>query len=128
MQTKSPLLRIGIMAGVPLTALVLFLSLQMQHRAHSSQPVVRNHTAVSAQPAAPLSTVQKENLTSAYGKLPLAFEANEGQTAPPVRYLARGQGYQLFLTSQEAVLTLRQPAVPGKKSTKDRSRRAARVK
>jgi len=118
MQTKSPLLRIGIMAGVPLAALVLFLSLQMQHRAHSSQPIASNHTAASAQPAAPLSTVQKENLTSAYGKLPLAFEANEGQTASPVHYLARGQGYQLFLTSQEAVLTLRQPAVPRTKATK----------
>jgi hypothetical protein len=128
MLTKSPLLKIGFIAGVPLAALVLFLSLQLQHRAHSSQPIASNHTEVSAQPAAPLSAVQKENLTSAYGKLPLAFEANEGQTAPPVHYLARGQGYQLFLTSQEAVLTLRQPAVPGKKSTKDRSRRAARAK
>src|SRR5271155_2960880 len=127
MQTKSPLLRIGIMAGVPLAALVLFLSLQMQHRAHSSQPIASNHTAVSAQPAAPLSTVQKENLTSAYGKLPLAFEANEGQTASPVHYLARGQGYQLFLTSQEAVLTLRQPAVPRTKATKRPSLLAAQA-
>ena len=127
MQTKSPLVRIGITAGVLLAAFVLFLSLQMQHRAHSSQPIASNHTAVLAQPAAPLSAVQKENLTSAYGKLPLAFEANEGQTAPPVHYMARGQGYQLFLTNQEAVLTLRQPAVPRTKSTKRPSLLAAQV-
>lgn len=41
-----------------------------------------------------------------YGKLPLSFEANQGQTDPRVRFLARGQGYMLFLTTQEAVLAL----------------------
>lgn len=41
-----------------------------------------------------------------YGKLPLSFEANEGQTDRQVKFLARGQGYTLFLTSQEAVLAL----------------------
>jgi len=127
MQTKSPLVKIGIMAGAVLAVLALFLSVQLQHRAHSSQPIASNHTAASAQPAAPLSTVQKENLTNAYGKLPLAFEANEGQTALQVHYLARGQGYQLFLTSQEAVLTLRQPTVPGTKSTKGPSLHAAQA-
>ena len=33
-----------------------------------------------------------------YGKLPLAFEANEGQAAPQARFLSRGRGYTLFLT------------------------------
>lgn len=41
-----------------------------------------------------------------YGKLPLHFEANQGQTAGPVRFLARGRGCTLFLTPQEAVLAL----------------------
>lgn len=41
-----------------------------------------------------------------YGKLPLSFEVNEGQTNGQVKFLARGQGYTLFLTSQEAVLSL----------------------
>jgi photosystem II stability/assembly factor-like uncharacterized protein len=44
----------------------------------------------------------------AYGQLPLAFEANVGQTASQVNYLARGQGYTLFLTPTEAVLGLQQ--------------------
>jgi hypothetical protein len=43
-----------------------------------------------------------ENLT----KLPLAFEKNRGQTGSKVKFLARGQGYTLFLTSGEAVLAL----------------------
>src|ERR1700685_2851151 len=101
MQTKSPLVRIGIMAGALLAALALFLSVQMSHRAHSSQPVASNHIAASAPPAAAVSAVQKENLKNAYGNLPLAFEANQGQTASEVRYLAHGQGYELFLTGQE---------------------------
>ena len=41
-----------------------------------------------------------------YGKLPLSFEANQGQTDPQVRFLSRGAGYSLFLTSTEAVLAL----------------------
>ena len=41
------------------------------------------------------------------GKLPLGFEANQGQTASQVRFLSRGEGYSLFLTPGEAVLTLR---------------------
>jgi hypothetical protein len=48
-------------------------------------------------------------VVEAYGLLPLSFEANQGQTAPEVKFLARGSGYALFLTPAEAVLTLRQP-------------------
>src|SRR5438045_2863516 len=39
-----------------------------------------------------------------YGKLPLSFEANQGQTDSHVKFLTRGAGYGLFLTSAEAVL------------------------
>jgi len=42
-----------------------------------------------------------------YGKLPLHFETNEGQSDPRVRFLARGQGYQLFLEPTVATLSLR---------------------
>jgi hypothetical protein len=41
-----------------------------------------------------------------YDKLPFSFEPNQGQTAQSVKFLARGSGYTLFLTSQEAVLSL----------------------
>jgi hypothetical protein len=41
-----------------------------------------------------------------YGGLPLAFEANAGQTDASVRFLARGAGYTVFLTDREAVLAL----------------------
>ena len=44
---------------------------------------------------------------NAYGKLPLSFEANHGQTDQQVKFLSRGPGYALFLTPTEAVLTLK---------------------
>jgi Abnormal spindle-like microcephaly-assoc'd, ASPM-SPD-2-Hydin/Beta-propeller repeat len=49
--------------------------------------------------------------SEAYGKLPLSFEENQGQTAREVRYVSHGSGYELFLTPQEAVLALA-PSVP----------------
>jgi hypothetical protein len=44
-----------------------------------------------------------------YGKLPLHFEVNQGQTHENVRFLARGSGYSLYLTSGEAVFVLAKP-------------------
>ncbi|MGH7790783.1 MAG: hypothetical protein ACREOB_00570, partial [Thermodesulfobacteriota bacterium] len=52
--------------------------------------------------------VTKAHVEEAYGKLPLSFEANQGQTNAQVKFLSRGSGYTLFLTPTEAVLTLRQ--------------------
>jgi hypothetical protein len=47
-------------------------------------------------------------LVETYGRLPLTFEANQGQTDAKVAFLARGKGYALFLThTSEAVLSLR---------------------
>jgi hypothetical protein len=46
------------------------------------------------------------SMNGAYAKLSLGFEANHGQSDKRVKFLARGKGYGLFLTSQEAVLTL----------------------
>ena len=45
-------------------------------------------------------------LSADYGRLPLHFEENRGQVDLQVRFLARGPGYGLYLTSGEAVLAL----------------------
>jgi hypothetical protein len=50
-------------------------------------------------------------LLASYGKLPLGFEANRGQARGPVKFLSRGRGYTIFLTHDEAVLTLRKSSV-----------------
>ena len=47
-----------------------------------------------------------QQIRTAFAQLPLIFEANQGQTDPRVKFLARGSGYGLFLTADEAVLTL----------------------
>jgi hypothetical protein len=47
------------------------------------------------------------NIRAAYAQLPLAFEANQGQTDSQVKFLSRGPGYGLYLTPGEAVLSLR---------------------
>jgi len=44
-------------------------------------------------------------------KLPLSFEANQGQAIDKVKFLSHGQGYGLFLTSDEAVLELHKASV-----------------
>jgi hypothetical protein len=44
-------------------------------------------------------------------KLPLSFEANQGQAIDTVKFLSHGQGYGLFLTSDEAVLELQKASV-----------------
>ena len=41
-----------------------------------------------------------------YASLPLAFEQNQGQTGAQVKYMARGEGYTLFLTANDAVFAL----------------------
>src|SRR6266567_7975929 len=68
-----------------------------------------------------------------YGKVPLSFEANQGQADPRVKFLSRGSGYTLFLTGDEAVLALRsqKPEVRRQKSEarsqKDKSRQSSVV-
>jgi hypothetical protein len=44
-----------------------------------------------------------------FGRRPLAFEPNVGQTDAEVKFLARGKGYQLFVTEMETVMVLHTP-------------------
>jgi hypothetical protein len=72
--------------------------------------VVTGETRAAAQIAA--QEQEQRPALASYGRLPLHFEANRGQTAERVKFLARGSGYTLFLTSTEAMLVLRKPATP----------------
>ena len=64
--------------------------------------------AVRAGPAKP-NTAIPSRLDQTYGKLPLAFEVNRGQTDASVGFISRGPGSSLFLSSTEAVLVLTKP-------------------
>jgi hypothetical protein len=48
------------------------------------------------------------SVVSGYGHLPLAFEVNQGQAAPPINFLAHGDGYSLDLTPTAVDLALQQ--------------------
>jgi K319-like protein/beta-propeller repeat-containing protein len=54
----------------------------------------------------PVLAAEVLQISQNYGNLPLAFEANEGQTDEQVKFLSRGSGYSLFLTPTETVLSL----------------------
>jgi hypothetical protein len=56
--------------------------------------------------AAPKSNTPAAYVDRDFGKVPLSFEPNQGQTDAKVQFLSRGQGYALFLTPGEAVLEL----------------------
>ena len=64
-------------------------------------------------PQSPPNAARATQVRREYGKLPMSFEANRGQSAGAVKFLARGGGYGLFLTGQEAVLTLHSAAGAG---------------
>ncbi len=54
---------------------------------------------------------KKTSIIDSYGKLPLSFEENQGQTDKEVRFLSRGVRYTLFLTPVEAVISLHPPVI-----------------
>jgi Beta-propeller repeat len=77
---------------------------------------LRTHNGSSAaKPAAAapaLSADQRGRVRASLGTLPLAFEANQGQTDPQVKYMARGNGYTIFLTANDTVFALSSSSQP----------------
>ena len=68
----------------------------------------------------------RARIQASYANLPLAFEQNQGQTDAQVKYLARGSGYTLFLTANDAVFSLhsRRAETEARQLTKCSNRRA----
>jgi hypothetical protein len=105
-----------LLSGFVLTApraKLLWRSAAVSHVTHlnpaaSANPESRIPNRGSASAAQP-------RLVEFYGKLPLSFEINKGQTDSTVKFLARGSGYSLFLTGNEAVLALKKPGVRSQK-------------
>jgi uncharacterized repeat protein (TIGR01451 family) len=109
--------------AVVLTGLMVLLSSSFSgsHTAASNEPAVTDRSSATddsastrGQNSSSASVLAEPNgqqqqqarISEAYGKLPLSFEANQGQADPQVKFLSRGSGYSLFLTSTEAVLAL----------------------
>ncbi|HXQ34524.1 MAG TPA: SBBP repeat-containing protein, partial [Anaerolineales bacterium] len=52
------------------------------------------------------NTANQDALKANYGKLPMSFERNVGQTDEAVKFFSHGRGYNLFITPAEAVFVL----------------------
>jgi len=105
-----------VYAAILLGTAVLLLSLgahrfeKQTSQQQDSATVARGTKVASADKAKPALRVRA---IESYGKRPLSFEANQGQTDGPVKFLSRGSGYSLFLTGDEAVLALRRKSGVG---------------
>lgn len=76
-------------------------------------PSTKVATSASQSPA---DTKSQAKILDSYGKLPLSFEANQGQTDARVKFLSRAGGYTVFLTGDEAVLEVKASA-PNRQSS-----------
>ena len=72
--------------------------------AHGHTGRIAESAAVPKQVESKLSATSRKN--DIYAHLPLSFETNQGQSDSRVKFLSRGEGYALFLTSDGAVLSL----------------------
>jgi len=102
--------------------------------ARARKPTTRTIAGPKFTKPASSAEATQARLAENYGKLPLSFEANQGQTDPQVKFLSRGSGYTLFLTRDEAVLSLRSRKpdaalgeAKGAGSQKDKSRQRSVV-
>ena len=98
--TKRIVIYAGCMSSVLVAAFLFCFHGRLQ--ASKSSPLVRGN---------PVNVQARPRLIASYGKLPLSFEANQGQADAGVKFLSRGRGYGVFLTSSEAVLELRKSSV-----------------
>ena len=62
-------------------------------------PAVTTTTRQADRPRVGRDSAADLEVAKAYGRLPMMFEANRGQTDPRVDFAARGKGYAIFLTS-----------------------------
>lgn len=74
--------------------------------AKSSGRLSRAAVSTAAAKSQAVTPAEHASIDAAYAALPLAFEANQGQVDPQVKYMARGNGYKLYLASSEVVFTL----------------------
>ena len=77
-----------------------------------------------------VTPAEHARINATYAALPLAFEANQGQVDPQVKYLARGNGYKLYLASSEAIFTVHKQGGDSevRRMTMDRTSAESKVK
>jgi hypothetical protein len=119
METRSWAMKAVLLAVVVFTVAGAAFHFAGSHSATAS--AAASTSAVSAQAASTLpgSTLASsrrfpsQSVPVSSISIPLFFEPNVGQTDSRVKFLARGAGYGLFLTSNDAVLSLQHPTIKG---------------
>src|SRR6266480_2607250 len=108
MNTRGSWVRVVKFLGVTGLVCGLLVAAPFRSAGKRSPQMGAGRSQVATSQASKISaTKDAPKWSAAYGKLPLSFEENQGQTAREVRYVSRGSGYELFLTPREAVLALR---------------------
>jgi Beta-propeller repeat len=95
-----------IIAMLTLTSFLLAPALNVPARTTKQ---TGSHSTTTRSASKANDAANKIRVGEAYGKLPLSFEPNRGQTDRRVKFLSHGSGYTLFLTTNEAVLSLPTP-------------------
>src|SRR5580700_9135249 len=97
------------------TSLLIF-GIFMEFAGALPQGELRAQTSSKASDGSGVTAQDKQKLAASAIKLPLFFEANEGQTDPSVRFLTRSGGYTMFLMPTETVLVEgKNPTASGEK-------------
>ena len=101
--SKSTAYRAWIYAScIPVIAIIAVASLLFVPARHHAAAA----TGSVASQQGPVTAAARSRFQANYAALPLAFEQNQGQTDAQVKYVARGDGYILFLTANDAVFSL----------------------
>ncbi len=82
-------------------------TVQANREALTMNPAVKRLPLMAGGGASGPDSTTQLRASEAYGKLPLSFQANSGQTDSQVEFLAHGSGYTVYLTGGEAVMRLR---------------------
>lgn len=116
-EARSWAIKAALLAVVVFTVAGMTLHLAGSHPGTAS--VAASTRAASTQGASIGSTLASsrrypsQSVPASSVSIPLFFEPNVGQTDSRVKFLARGAGYGLFLTSNDAVLSLQHPTLKG---------------
>ncbi len=93
---------IAIVAVAAFAVVVVGAPASRGRRANFTQKPIQ----AASVPAAAHTMESRGRVRATLNALPLGFEANQGQSDPQVKYLARGDGYTLFLTQNDAVFAV----------------------
>src|SRR5438128_5573471 len=118
--SQSRILLAGILL-VTLGAMALWFAVSVHVSRGAISTGLVSDLAPGLASATAMARVPPARVHAAYAQLPSIFEPNQGQSDSQVRFLARGSGYGLFLTSNEAVLQLQHSALSNQQSTKRNS-------